>query len=73
LEHAFGLQLESLAGDAITSDKTGVAGSIAVVHQELAKAAQSHLDFSKRLQNNVAEDLMQWLQDHKDGLQKVKE
>lgn len=71
LEHAFGQQLESLAGDATASDKTGVTGSIAAVHQELAKAAQSHVDFSKRLQSNVAEDLKRWIQDHKAGLQKV--
>ncbi|KAI8343222.1 hypothetical protein BC941DRAFT_89355 [Chlamydoabsidia padenii] len=73
LEHAFGQQLETLAEDSSTQENDkGVTGAIHVVQQELVKAAQSHLDFSKRLQQNVAVEMKRWVEDHQDELKKVK-
>lgn len=74
MEQEFGQKLMALH-DKFEKTKDKKTGSsyraITTVHQELAKSAQSHLDMSSRLQDEVAPQLGDWIAHHRETLDKV--
>lgn len=73
MEQEFGQKLMALHDkfEKTTNKKTGSYRAITTVHQELAKSAQSHLDMSNRLQDEVAPQLNDWIAHHRETLDKV--
>ncbi|CDH52690.1 sh3 domain-containing protein [Lichtheimia corymbifera JMRC:FSU:9682] len=73
LEQEFGQKLMALHDkfEKTTNKKTGSYRAITTVHQELAKSAQSHLDMSNRLQDEVAPQLNDWIAHHRETLDKL--
>ena len=72
LEQEFGQKLMALYDKFEKKNKvTGSYRAITTVHQELAKSAQSHLDMSTRLQDQVAPQLSEWIANHRETLDKV--
>ncbi|KAI9303552.1 hypothetical protein BJ944DRAFT_241342 [Cunninghamella echinulata] len=80
LEFLFGQKLDTLAKSFTfststkkeTGSKSGVSVALSTVNKELVKSAQSHINLSQRLQNNVATSLKEWVEKHKESINKIK-
>ncbi|KAI8391046.1 uncharacterized protein BYT42DRAFT_610310 [Radiomyces spectabilis] len=78
LEADFGQKLMNLSNKAPPSTKDsedqketkGVAAAIDTVHTELLKTAKSHIDLSRRLEQQVAGALQTWISEHRDAVTK---